>query len=63
MPKRPDMNEKDGDKRFLLDTIQDLKKGLTTYVYKKPILDKLKDVFNDLDIKRNDFYWIVKVNK
>ena len=63
MPKRPDMHEKDGDKLFLLDAIQDLKHGLTTYVYKEHILDKLKQIFNNLDIRRNDFYWTVKVNK
>jgi hypothetical protein len=51
------------DERFLSDAIQDLKKGLTTYVYKKPILEQLKVIFDDLDIKRNDFYWTVKVNK
>jgi hypothetical protein len=48
---------------FLSDAKRDLKQGLTTYVYKEHILNKLKDVFNDLDIKRNDFYWTVKVNK
>lgn len=45
---------------FLSDAIQDLKHGLTTYVYKEHILNKLKERFDDLDIKRKDFYWIVK---
>lgn len=63
MPKRPDMHEKGGDELFLSHATTDLKKGLTTYVYKEQILNKLKDVFNDLDIKRKDFYWAVKVNK
>lgn len=63
MPKRPDMHEKGGDELFLTHATTDLKKGLTTYVYKKPILEQLKVIFDDLDIKRKDFYWTVKVNK
>jgi hypothetical protein len=48
------------EEKFLSDTILDLQRGITTYVYKKNILDKLKEIFKDLDIKRNDFYWTVR---
>jgi hypothetical protein len=50
----------DAEERFLSDTILELQRGLTTYVYKEHILDKLKDIFKDLDIARNEFYWTVK---
>ena len=45
---------------FLSDAIRDLQKGLTTYVYKEHILNELKKVFSNLDIKRNEFYWTVR---
>lgn len=41
---------------FLSDAILDLRKGKTTYVYKEHILNGLKEVFNDLEITRKDFY-------
>ena len=50
----------DAEERFLSDTILELQRGLTTYVYKEHILDKLKEIFKDLDIRRNDFYWTVR---
>lgn len=48
------------EEKFLSDTILDLQRGLTTYVYKEHILDRLKEIFKDLDIRRNDFYWTVR---
>ena len=48
------------DERFLSDTILDLQRGLITYVYKEHILNKLKEIFKDLDIRRNEFYWTVR---
>lgn len=48
---------------FLRDAILDLKHGKTTYVYKEHILNEIKKVFSNLDIRRKDFYWIVKVIK
>ena len=50
----------DLEEEFLSDAILDLRRGETTYVYKQKILDKLKQIFNDLDITRNDFYWTVR---
>lgn len=50
----------DAEERFITDAILDLEHGDTTYVYKEHILDKLKEIFKDLDITRNDFYWKVK---
>jgi hypothetical protein len=47
------------DERFLTDAILDLQRGLTTYVYTEYILDKLKQIFSDLEIRRNEFYWTV----
>ena len=54
------MYEKSADERFLSDAILDLQRGETTYVYKENILDKLKEIFSNLDIRRNDFYWAVR---
>ena len=45
---------------FISDAITDLKRGETTYVYREKQLDKLKEIFKDLDIRRNDFYWTVR---
>lgn len=52
--------EPDLEEQFLAAAILDLRHGLTTYVYKKYILDKLKQIFNDLEITRNEFYWTVR---
>ena len=65
MPKKEKDNEpfeygRNSEERFLADAITDLRQGNTTYVYKEYILDKLKGIFNDLDIRRNDFYWSVR---
>lgn len=60
MPKRPNMHEKNAEELFISQAIMDLKQGLTTYVYKEHILEELKKIFSDLDIRRNDFYWTVK---
>ena len=60
MPKKPNLHEKGGDELFLSHATTDLKKGLTTYVYKEAILEQLKGIFDDLDIKRNEFYWTVR---
>lgn len=48
------------EERFLSDATLDLQRGLTTYVYRDYILDKLKEIFKDLDIRRNEFYWTVR---
>ncbi len=48
------------EERFLSDATLDLRQGLITYVYKESILDELKQIFSDLDIRRNDFYWTVR---
>ena len=55
--------EKDTYESFLSDAILDLRQGLITYVYKKDILENLKEVFKDLDIRRNEFYWTVRNNE
>ena len=60
MGKRPHMYEKSTDERFLSDAILDLRRGEITYVYKDFILDELKHIFSDLDIRKNDFYWTVR---
>ena len=48
---------------FLSSAITDLRKGLITYVYKENILEELKKIFSDLDIRKKDFYWIVTRKK
>ena len=53
----------DAEERFITDAILDLEHGKTTYVYKEHILDKLKEIFKDLDIRKKDFYWIVTRKK
>jgi hypothetical protein len=50
----------DLEEQFLSDAITDLNRGETTYVYKQNILDKLKGIFNELEIKKNEFYWAVR---
>lgn len=54
---------KNSEELFISEAIIDLKHGNTTYVYKECILDKLKDIFEDLTIKKEEFYWSVKNNK
>ena len=51
---------KDSTELFLQDAIVDLRQGKITYVYKEHILNELKKIFKDLDIRRNDFYWTVR---
>ena len=56
--------ERDTEEMFLSQATMDLKQGLTTYVYKEHYLEKLKEIFKDLEIRRNSFYWSVRrVNK
>ena len=50
----------DAEERFITDAILDLERGQTTYVYKEHILNQLKEIFKDLDIRRNEFYWKVR---
>ena len=50
----------DREEQFLSDAILDLRHGETTYVYKEHILEELKKIFNDLEIKWFDFYWRVR---
>lgn len=62
MPKEKtkDAFHKNVGEQFLTDAINELRKGNTTYIYKEMYLDKLKEIFNDLDITRNEFYWKVR---
>lgn len=53
-------HHKNEEELFISAAILDLQHGKTTYVYKEHILDKLKEIFKDLDIRRNDFYWKVR---
>lgn len=50
----------DLEEQFLSDAILDLQQGQTTYIYKQKILDKLKQIFNDLEITKEEFYWKVR---
>lgn len=50
----------DLEELFLSSAILDLEHGETTYVYKQVILDKLKEIFSDLEIRWFDFYWRVR---
>ena len=50
----------DLEEQFLSSAILDLEHGETTYVYKQKILDKLKEIFIDLEIRWFDFYWRVR---
>lgn len=52
--------ERDTEEMFLSQATMDLKQGLTTYVYKEHYLEKLKEIFKDLEIRRNSFYWAVR---
>lgn len=52
--------ERNPEELFLSQATTDLKKGLTTYVYKEDILEKLKDIFSNLDIRKSEFYWAVR---
>ena len=54
---------KNEEELFIAAAILDLKQGLTTYVYKEHILNELKQIFKDLEITRNDFYWEVTRKK
>ena len=63
MPKKPKLYEKNTEEMFLQDAVLDLRHGETTYVYTKYILDQLKEIFNDLDITRDEFYWRVRNNE
>lgn len=52
--------DREPEKLFLSHAIMELKRGLTTYVYREHILNKLKERFSDLEIARKEFYWVVK---
>ena len=52
--------DRDTEEMFLSQATMDLKQGLTTYVYKEHYLEKLKEIFKDLEIRRNSFYWAVR---
>lgn len=53
----------DAEEEFLQDAILDLRHGETIYVYTKYILEELKKVFNDLEIRRFEFYWRIRNNE
>ena len=63
MPKPLKMYEKSTEEMFLSDAILDLRHGETTYVYKQCILDELKKVFKNLEIRKFEFYWRVRNNE
>ena len=52
--------ERNAEELFMSHAVMDLKRGLITYVYRDYILDRLKSMFKDLDIRRNEFYWTVR---
>lgn len=46
----------------LRDAISELKRGHRVYIYNSKILEEVKKEFNNLEIKKRDFYWSVKNN-
>lgn len=50
----------DLEEQFLASSIADLNRGNIIYVYKNSILEKLKQLFNNLEITKKEFYWRVK---
>ena len=63
MFKENEANERNGEELFMSHAIMDLKRGHITYVYKDYILENLKQIFNNLDIRKNEFYWAVRNKK
>jgi hypothetical protein len=53
--------DRNDEERFLSDAILDLQHGRITYVYKENILNILKEMFDNLEITKYDFYWEVKL--
>lgn len=53
----------DDERNFMNQVMLDMKKGITTYVYNPKIIEKLKEIFDDLEVERVEFYWIVKSKK
>lgn len=52
----------DTEQNCIRDTIKELKRGHKVYIYKAKILEEVKKAFNNLEIKKKDFYWSVKNN-
>ena len=50
----------DLENEFLKDAVLDLKHGETTYIYNQKILNKVIELFNDLEVVKKEFYWKVK---
>lgn len=52
----------DPENSCIRDAIKELRRGHRVYIYKTNILEEVKKQFNNLEIKKKDFYWIVKNN-
>lgn len=52
-------NEIEPNEKFYRDAISDLKKHKRVYVYKEEVLEKIKEKYDDLNIRKWDFYWEV----
>lgn len=53
--------ERNSEELFMSQAIKDLKQGLYVYVYRDYILSSLMLMFKNLEVKRYDFYWEVKL--
>lgn len=60
MDKTTEAHERDAEELFMSHAVMDLKRGEIIYVYRDYILENLKQMFNNLDIRRNEFYWTVR---
>lgn len=50
----------DGYDTCLRDAAKDLRHHRRTFVYKEEIVEELKKKFKDLEVRKEDFYWVLK---
>ena len=53
----------DSEERYYRDVILQIKQGKKIiYVYNKEILNKIQEQFENIDVKKKDFYWEITNN-
>ena len=52
--------EKDPEKDCYRDAICELKKGNTTYVYNKRVLNKILEKLPNVKVNKREFFWEVR---
>ena len=51
------------EQKYMRDVFLSLRAGEEFYIYNAEVLEELKEIFDDLEVTKGDFYWIVKSKK